>query len=88
MNEDLEFDGVTITDDLSMGAIADYYHGEYPATVQAVLAGNNMLIVSDFETAFTEIKDAVVSGIIDEEKLNTALEPVIKLKIAKGLITL
>jgi beta-N-acetylhexosaminidase len=88
LNEDLGFAGVTITDDLSMNAIAEYYHGDYPATVQAVLAGNNMLIVSDIETAFTEIKNAVSAGLIDESRLDLVLTPVIKLKIEKDLITL
>jgi beta-glucosidase-like glycosyl hydrolase len=71
-----------------MDAIAEYYHGDYPATVQAVLAGNNMLIVSDIEAAFTEIKNAVSAGLIDESRLDLVLAPVIKLKIEKDLITL
>ena len=88
LNEVLGFAGITITDDLSMDAIAEYYHGDYPATVQAVLAGNNMLIASDIESTFIEIKNAVSSGLIDESRLDSLLMPVIKLKIEKGLITL
>lgn len=88
LNMDLGFKGITITDDLSMDAITEYYHGEYPATVQAVLAGNNMLIVSDIESAFNEIKNAVSAGLINESRLDSILESVIKLKIEKGLITL
>ena len=85
--DDLGFSGVIITDDLSMDAIAEYYHGEYPAEVQAVLAGNNMLIVTDYATAFNNIKSAVENGIISESYLDYQLMPVLGLKVKKGLIT-
>lgn len=83
--EELGFSGIAITDDLSMAAIAEYYRGEYPAEVQAVLAGNNMLIVSDFASAFTSLKNAVENKIISEEYLDYQLMPVIALKVKKGL---
>ncbi|MBR5027174.1 beta-hexosaminidase [Candidatus Saccharibacteria bacterium] len=86
--DDLGFSGVIITDDLSMDAIAEYYHGEYPAEVQAVLAGNNMLIVTDYATAFNNIKSAVENGIIKESYLDYQLMPVLGLKVKKGLTTL
>ena len=83
--DDLGFSGVIITDDLSMDAIEEYYHGEYAAEVQAVLAGNNMLIVSDYVRAFENIKNAVNDGVILEEYLDYQLMPVLALKGKKGL---
>ena len=85
LRNDLDFKGVIITDDLSMDAIATYYHGDYPATVQAVLAGNNMLIVSDYKTAFDEIKNAVTSGVISEELINERITPILDLKYKKQM---
>ena len=81
----LDFSGVMITDDLSMDAIAEYYHGEHTAEVQAVLAGNNMLIVSDYARAFENIKNAVNDGVISEDYLDYQLMPVLALKVKKGL---
>lgn len=85
LRDELNYSGLAITDDLSMDAVAEYYHGEYPSEVQAILAGNNMMIVSDYKTAFTNLKLALESGIITEEKLNELLLPVLKLKAEKGL---
>ena len=87
LTDDLGFSGIIITDDLSMDAIAEYYHGEYSAEVQAVLAGNNMLIVTDYATAFNNIKNAVENGTIKESYLDYQLMPVLGLKVKKGLIT-
>lgn len=87
LTDDLGFSGIVITDDLSMDAIAEYYHGEYSAEVQAVLAGNNMLIVTDYVTAFNNIKSAVENGTIKESYLDYQLMPVLGLKVKKGLIT-
>ena len=87
LTDDLGFSGIIITDDLSMDAIAEYYHGEYSAEVQAVLAGNNMLIVTDYVTAFNNIKSAVENGTIKESYLDYQLMPVLGLKVKKGLIT-
>ena len=85
LSEQLGFAGVTITDDLSMGAISNYYHGEYPAVVQAVLAGNNMLIVSDYETAFSQIMEALSSEVLTEEMINERIVPILELKARKEM---
>lgn len=81
LTEKLGFSGIMITDDLSMGAIADYYHGEYPAEVQGVIAGNNMLVVSDYVTAFNNIKKAVDEAVITEAQIDYLLIPVLALKL-------
>lgn len=65
----LEFDGLVMTDDMSMEAVAQY--GE--PYVKAVNAGNDLIIVSDFETAYNEVLDAVNDGRITEETLNKAV---------------
>lgn len=85
LNEQLGFAGVTITDDLSMDAISQYYHGEVPAVVQAVLAGNNMLIVSDYETAFSQILEAVQNETLTEETIDERVVPVLELKAKKSM---
>lgn len=86
LTKDLDFSGIAITDDLSMAAISEFYAGKHPATVQAVLAGNNMLIVTDYVAAFNEIKQAVADDVISESQIDYLLVPVLALKIQKGLI--
>ena len=84
--EELGFQGIIITDDLAMAAVAEFYNGEYPEEVQAVLAGNNMLVVSDYKTAFSNIKNAVENGVISENEIEEAIMPVILEKMSKNLL--
>ena len=49
LREELGFSGCVITDDLVMDAIQDYCDAS-SAAVQAVLAGNDLLCCSDYET--------------------------------------
>ena len=46
-----------------------------------------MLIVTDYVTAFNNIKSAVENGTIKESYLDYQLMPVLGLKVKKGLIT-
>lgn len=82
---ELGFTGIIVTDDLSMDAIKQY-SGEYPPTVLAVLAGNDMLTVSDIGTSFNEIKNAVNRGIIDQSIIDRAVIRILAWKYAKGLM--
>lgn len=66
LRSNLGFTGVIITDDLDMGAtknISDRY-------VNALLAGNNLLIVTDYDAAFKQIKSGIESGKVTEDYIN------------------
>ncbi len=66
LRSNLGFTGVIITDDLDMGAtknISDRY-------VDALLAGNNLLIVTDYDAAFKQIKSGIESGKVTEDYIN------------------
>lgn len=85
LRTELGFTGIIVTDDLSMDAIGEY-SGEYPSTVTAVLAGNDMLTVSDIETSFNEIKQAVDDGIIEQSTIDHAVMRILAWKYFKNLM--
>ena len=85
LRNELGFTGIIVTDDLSMDAIK-LYSGEYPPTVTAVLAGNDMLIISDIEASFNEIKNAVNNGTIEQAVIDRAVVRILAWKYAKGLM--
>ena len=60
LRETLGFDGIVITDDLAMDAVKQYANGE--AAVLAVLAGNDMLITSDYQNDIPAVLAAVADG--------------------------
>lgn len=85
LRQELGFEGVIITDDLSMGAIS-LYSGEYSPSVLAIIAGNDMLCTSDLAASHQELLAAFEQGIISEEQINRSLERILRLKISLGLM--
>lgn len=79
LRDELGFEGVIMTDDIAMGAVADVDN----VYVRAVLAGNDLLITTDYKTGYKQILNAVKNGEIDEEVIDQAVKRVLSLK---GLI--
>lgn len=85
LRRELSFDGVIMTDDLSMAAITDAYGAE-EAAVLALLAGNDLLISSEYERQIPAVLDAVRTGRIDEKTLDAAVSRVLLFKLRLNLI--
>jgi len=85
LREDLGFQGVIMTDDLSMDAIKDYT-GDQEAAVLAVLAGNDMIIGSAYAEQIPAVIAAVQNGKIDEAVIDEAVVRILLWKISLGLI--
>lgn len=85
LRNDLNFDGVIMTDDLVMDAITEFTNGEN-AAVYAVLAGNDMLCCEDYDEAASSIVNAVKSGIIDEAVIDASVKRIINWKESLGLL--
>ncbi|WP_425313275.1 beta-N-acetylhexosaminidase [Paenibacillus mangrovi] len=88
LRNELNYQGVVISDDMTMGAIEKNYDiGN--ASVSAILAGGNIILVGhDYEkekTAIEALKSAVEKGKISEDVLNNRVYAILKLKQAYGL---
>ena len=78
---ELGFRGVTITDSLDMGAVTKQYSCA-DAAVQALLAGQDMLLVSrGFPDAYEAVTRAVADGTIPQARLNEAVERILRAKL-------
>lgn len=80
---DLNFDGVVITDDITMGAIVKNYNvGD--AAVVSVNAGSDIILVghgSDNQVSVIRaLKNAVEGGTINEERVDESVYRILKLK--------
>ena len=82
LRNELSFTGIIMTDDLAMGATSSIDN----ATVKAILAGNDLVITTDYATSFNDIKSAVENGTISEELINKLAFRVIAWKYYKGLM--
>ena len=85
LREEMSFDGVIITDDLYMQAITDAYGAE-EAAVLAVLAGNDLLCCREYEIQYPAVLEAVQSGRISQEILDSAVLRILRWKEALGLL--
>ena len=64
--KNLNFNNIMITDDISMNGLKDV-EDKY---LKAVLAGNNLLIVTDFKEAYNEILNAYRDKKISDSMIN------------------
>ena len=82
LRNELSFSGIVITDDLAMGAVEN----TETSCVNAILAGNDLLIVTDYKTCFNAINVAVQKSQISESLIDNLVTRVIALKFYKGLL--
>ena len=75
----LNFSGIIITDDLSMGAVSSYVD-DNSAAVLAINAGNDLIITSDFVNMYNSVITAVKSGKIKMETIDTAVRRILAWK--------
>ena len=85
LREDLDFDGVVMTDDLAMDAVSAYA-GDGAVAVMALEAGNDLVLTTDYRTQIPKVLEAVENGTLEEAAIDTACRRVLRWKQALGLL--
>ena len=86
LREELGYQGVVITDSLSMGAITNKY-GAGKVAVMALQAGGDILLCqSQIKDVVAAVEKAVADGTLSEERINESVLRVLKLKEKYGLL--
>lgn len=85
--DSLSFNGLIVTDGLEMRGITDHFSpGE--AVIRALKAGaDQMLVSTDEKAAINEIKRAVESGELTEERIDRSVRKILSLKASRGVFT-
>ena len=78
----LDFTGIVITDDLSMGATSSINNN----ALKAIIAGNDLIITTDYKNSIESIKNAIENGDLSEEIIDRLAFRVIAWKYYKGLM--
>lgn len=81
LKKELNFTGIIITDDLDMEATKNIED----TSVKALLAGNTLLITTNYEN-ITKVINAVENNIIEEELINQLAFKILAWKYYKGLL--
>ncbi len=85
LRDELGFQGLIVTDALSMGAITDRY-GAGEAAVKALEAGSDVLLFpTDVDAAVDAVVEAVRSGRVTPERLERSVRRVLEAKARAGL---
>ncbi len=85
LRDELDFTGIIMTDDLAMDAVKPYAeNGE--ASVLAILAGNDMIISSDFQAQFQEVLNAVKQERIPEAQIDESVKRILAMKYMYNIL--
>lgn len=82
LRNQLDFTGIIMTDDLSMGATSSIDN----AAVKAILAGNDLIITTDYEADVVAIKEALETGVLCEPMIDKLAFRVLTWKYYKGMM--
>lgn len=85
LKDELKFSGLVMTDNLNNADYSEYANGKN-IYVQAVLAGNDLVMVDNIEDAYTAILDAVNDGTISKTTLQKACMRVLAYKYTAGIM--
>ena len=86
LREDIGYNGVVVTDDMDMGALANHYtFGDM--AVQSILAGSDILLVcheyEHMQEAYNGLMKAVKDGRISKERLDESVKRILLMKMSK-----
>lgn len=81
LRNELSFTGIIITDDLEMGAVNDTN-----AVIRAIKAGNDMLIVTDYENSIKSVKEYLENGNLSEQTVDKMVFRILAWKYYKGMM--
>ena len=86
LRKDLGYNGVVVTDDMDMGALANHYTFVDMA-VQSILAGSDILLVcheyEHMQEAYNGLMKAVKDGRISKERLDESVKRILLMKMSK-----
>ncbi|WP_261378933.1 glycoside hydrolase family 3 protein [Streptococcus sp. sy018] len=86
LRKDLGFDGVVITDDFDMAGLADFISQE-EAAYQAILAGNDMIMSSAYQSQIPYVLEKIEQGELTEKRIDESVKRVLAWKYDLGLLT-
>lgn len=86
LRKDMGYNGVVVTDDMDMGALAKHYtFGDM--AVQSILAGSDILLVcheyEHMQEAYNCLMKAVKDGRISKERLDESVKRILLMKMSK-----
>ncbi len=87
LRNNMGYNGIIVTDSLDMKGVAGYAgNSKGEVAVKAVLAGNDLLCTSSYDTQFKAVLKAVQSGRISEDRIKQSVKRILICKLKRGII--
>ena len=85
LRKELHFKGVIMTDDLDMAGLANFVNQE-EAAFQVIVAGNDLILGSSYQTQIPYILKKISSGELTEERIDESVRRILTWKYDLGLL--
>ena len=85
LRKELNFKGVIMTDDLDMAGLADLVSQD-EAAFQVILAGNDLILGSSYQTQIPYLLKKVSSGELTEDRIDKSVRRILSWKYDLGLL--
>ena len=85
LRKELHFKGVIMTDDLDMAGLANFVSQE-EAAFQVILAGNDLILGSSYQTQIPYLLKKISSGELTEERIDESVRRILTWKYDLGLL--
>ena len=85
LRNELHFKGVIMTDDFDMAGIADFVSQD-EAAFQVILAGNDLILGSSYQTQIPYLLKKISSGELTEERIDESVRRILTWKYDLGLL--
>ena len=91
LRNELGFQGVVMTDSLTMDALTAYAPSEGQAAVMSIEAGSDLIMGAgspeNVASMFQAIKQAISTGTLTEQRINDSVRRILMMKYAMGLLS-
>lgn len=85
IREEMNYDGLIVTDAMNMGAITEHY-GTVDAAIMSVKAGTDIVLMPvGLEASRAGLLEAIASGEIKEKRIDASVKRILSLKIKRGI---
>ena len=85
LRKELHFKGVIMTDDFDMAGLADFVSQE-EAAFQVIVAGNDLILGSSYQTQIPYLLKKISSGELTEERIDESVRRILTWKYDLGLL--
>ena len=85
LRKEMNFKGVIMTDDLDMAGLADFVNQD-EAAFQVILAGNDLILGSSYQTQIPYLLKKVSSGELTEDRIDESVRRILSWKYDLGLL--